>query len=56
MWMGILTILLLTFTASIAALNRRGIHKIPLRWHFVMARITVAVAVVHGILGLLTYF
>jgi hypothetical protein len=52
---GIITLLCLLFTASIAVMNRRGIHKIPMEWHFAMAKVTVALALIHGILGLLAF-
>ncbi|MBW2965033.1 hypothetical protein KY363_06255 [Candidatus Woesearchaeota archaeon] len=55
MYLGILTFLSLIFTASISVMNRKGINRIPMRWHFIMARITIALAAVHGILAFLSY-
>ena len=55
-YLGILTLLLLLFTASIAILNRRGIAYIPFKWHPRFAKITIVFAIIHGVLGLLAYF
>jgi hypothetical protein len=56
MYIGIITIALFLFTASIPVLNRRGINKIPMKWHMKMAGVSILFAVIHGILGLLAYF
>ncbi|MBN1195019.1 MAG: hypothetical protein JXA08_06705 [Methanomicrobiaceae archaeon] len=50
--MGIITLLCFCVTAAIAAMNRRGIRTIPIRWHFTMAKISIALALFHGVLGL----
>jgi hypothetical protein len=49
---GIITLLLLLFTASISIMNRRGISYIPFKWHPRMAAISISLAIIHGILGL----
>jgi hypothetical protein len=54
-YIGIVTLLCLIFTASISVMNRRGITRIPMQWHFIMARITIALALVHGVLAMLSY-
>lgn len=56
MYLGILTLSSFLFTASISVLNRRGNHKIPFKWHPRMAVVSIALAVIHGTLGVLTYF
>ncbi|MBN2459746.1 hypothetical protein JXB28_05670 [Candidatus Woesearchaeota archaeon] len=56
MYGGILTLLLLLFTASIAILNKKGIHTIPFQWHQRMAITTIIFALIHGMLGVLAYF
>ncbi len=56
MYLGILTLSSFLFTASIAVLNRRGIHSIPFKWHPRMAVFSIALAVIHGTLGILAYF
>lgn len=56
MYGGMLTFLLLLFTAIIGALNFKGIHIIPFRWHPFLAVITIMVAVIHGLFGLSIYF
>jgi len=54
-WGGLLTLLCMLFTAAIAIMNQRGIHKIPMGWHFVMAKITIALGLIHGISGMLSF-
>ncbi len=47
-YLGIITILCLLFTATISILNRRKIRVISMKWHTRMAYVTITVAVVHG--------
>ena len=56
MYLGILTLLAFLLTASIAVMNRRGIHAIPSRWHPRCAAAAIALALIHGILGVLAFF
>jgi hypothetical protein len=55
-WGGIFTFLCFLFTASIAVMNKRGIHTIPFKWHPRMAIFSILFGLVHGILGILTLF
>ena len=55
MWLGVVTLLCLFFTATIAFLNKRRIRKIPMKYHPLMAKITLVIALIHGLLGLLLY-
>jgi hypothetical protein len=55
MYMGIITLLSFLFTASIAVLNMKGIHRIPFKWHPRMAAVSIMLAIVHGLLGILAY-
>lgn len=55
MYGGIFTFLLLIFTATVGALNFKGIHIIPFKWHPRLAIITIIVAVIHGLFGLSIY-
>lgn len=55
-YLGIISLLLLLSTASIGYMNLHGINKIPLRWHFRLAKTTVTVAIIHGILALALRF
>lgn len=55
-YMGILTLLSFSLTAYIGFMNLKGKTKIPLKWHFRMAKISLAVAITHGLLGLSAYF
>ena len=56
MYGGILTFLLLLFTATIGALNFKGISVIPFKWHPRLALTTIIVAIFHAILGLSILF
>ena len=56
MYGGILTLLLLLFTATVGALNFKGISIIPFKWHPRLAALTIIIALVHGLLGLSIYF
>ena len=55
MYMGILTYLSLLATATIGALNFRGITVIPFKWHPRIAITTIVLATLHAILGLSGY-
>ena len=52
MYGGILTFLLMLFTAIVGMLNFKGITVIPFKWHPRLAIITIVVAIVHAIFGL----
>lgn len=56
MYLGLLTLCVFLFTASIAILNKKGIRTIPFKWHPRMAIIAICCAVVHGALGVLAFF
>ncbi|MCK6462924.1 MAG: hypothetical protein L6Q29_03865 [Candidatus Pacebacteria bacterium] len=55
MYFGFLAYFSLLFTASIATMNRRGINKIPFRWHPRMAITTIILTTVHVVLAMLAY-
>ncbi|MBW2972713.1 hypothetical protein KY359_06785 [Candidatus Woesearchaeota archaeon] len=52
-WLGMLALLCLLFTATISVLNKKGNHKIPMKWHPIMARVTIVLALLHFILAML---
>ena len=56
MYSGIITLLSFLFTASIVILNLNGISKIPFKWHPRMAIISITLALIHGLMGILAYF
>lgn len=56
MYLGIATYVSFLLTASIAIMNARGVRKIPFRWHPRMALLSIALATIHGVLGILAYF
>lgn len=55
MYLGIVTLFLLLFTAGISIMNRRGINRIGFKWHPRMAYVTIAFAIAHALLGILSY-
>jgi len=52
---GLVTLASMLVTASIMVLNDRGMAKIPFEWHHRMAIITIALALIHGSMGILSY-
>lgn len=55
MYLGIITLLALLFAAYIAFMNMKGKSKIPLKWHFIVAKIAIILAIIHAALGVLAY-
>ena len=55
LWLGAITLISFLFTASIAVMNKRGVHKIPFRLHPRMAAASIALGVIHGVLAMLAY-
>jgi hypothetical protein len=51
MYLGIITLISFLVTASISIMNKKGINKIPFKWHPRMAILSIGLAVFHGILG-----
>ncbi|MDO9550498.1 MAG: hypothetical protein Q7J03_05935 [Methanoregula sp.] len=56
LYLGIFTLLAFLFTATIAVLNRKGIHTIPFLWHPRCAAVAICIALVHGALVVLAYW
>jgi len=56
MYLGIVTLLIVLITASIAILNMKGIDTIPFVWHPRLAVLSICLALFHGMLGILAYF
>lgn len=56
MYGGILTFLLLLFTATVGFLNFKGISVIPFKWHPRLAILTIIIAIIHAIFGLSILF
>lgn len=52
---GIITLLSLLTTATIGYLMREQKVPIPFKWHKRMAYVTLALSLIHGLLGLLSY-
>ena len=49
-YMGLLTFALMVGTAMIPILNRRRLAKIPMNYHFWLARTTLGIGFIHGVL------
>jgi len=56
MYGGILTFLLMLFTATVGALNFKGITIIPFKWHPRLAGLTITVGLIHAIFGLSIFY
>lgn len=56
MYGGIFTLLLLLFTATVGALNMKGISVIPLKYHFKLALVTIIIGLIHAFFGLSIFF
>jgi len=56
MYLGIVTLLCMLVTATIAILTMKGIRKLPVDWHIWGARITILLALVHAFLGTAAFF
>ena len=56
MYGGIFTLLLLLFTATVGALNMKGIAIIPLKYHFKLALATIIIGLIHAFFGLSIFF
>jgi hypothetical protein len=55
-YLGIITIVLFINTALIASMKRRKKIKINIKWHYRLAYVSIILALIHGILGILAYF
>ena len=56
MYGGIFTMLAFAATGAVAIINQKGIRKIPFIWHTRLAYLSFALAIFHGLLGLMIYF
>lgn len=56
MYLGVVTVLLFLTTAMIAILNMKGIATIPFVWHPRLAVLSLGLALIHGMLGIMAYF
>jgi hypothetical protein len=55
MYLGILTIASMLATASVPVLRKSAVN-IPFFWHIRLAAVTIALALIHGFLGVMAYF
>jgi len=56
MYLGVVTVLLFLTTSMIAILNMKGIATIPFVWHPRLAVLSLGLALIHGMLGIMAYF
>lgn len=56
MYLGILTFLSVVSTASIPILKKRGFRRVSFRTHHRLAYTSLVLAVIHGVLGVSSYF
>jgi len=54
-YLGIMTLVSFFFTAYIGYSNMKGNHRISIKYHFLMAKISFALAIIHGFLAASTY-
>jgi hypothetical protein len=54
LYLGIIALLCLLFTATISTLNKRRIRFLSMKWHIRMAYTTIVFALAHGSLILLS--
>lgn len=54
-YLGLLTLFCFLFTAYIAVMNKKGDIRISPKWHPIMARISISLAILHGLFGLAAY-
>jgi hypothetical protein len=54
-YLGMFTSTSFTLTAAIAILNKKGIRKIPFKWHKLMAAVSFFFLMIHGFVGLFAY-
>ncbi len=55
-YLGLLALVGFTFAALISFLNKKGIRKIPFKWHSKVAAVSLVLGIIHGILAILVYF
>lgn len=54
-WDGFLTLICLLITAYLGYTIYKGKNTLPLKWHWRFAILTLAMALIHGTLGLLAF-
>lgn len=53
---GMLAFLLFAFTTFIAYRNMKGDSRIPLRWHFHLAKVAIGLMIIHATLAFIVFF
>jgi len=52
--LGILTLVFLLLAASVSIMNKKGITKVPFKWHPRLAAVAITFAILHGLLVFLS--
>jgi cytochrome b561 len=56
MYGGMFTLLLFFFAAYIGNANMKGNHNIPVKWHILIAKTAIVLAILHGLFAILSLF
>ncbi len=56
LYLGLLTLTSFLITAYIGLSLYKGWHHWPIKYHYRMVKVSFALAIIHGTLGLLTHF
>lgn len=56
MYLGITTLACFLAAASVPIINKKTKFAIAFIWHIRIAKIAIALAILHGLLGVLSYF
>jgi hypothetical protein len=56
MYLGIITLICFLTTAYLGYQQMKGNNKIPLKYHFMMARISILMALIHGFMGFAIFY
>jgi len=56
LYLGIITLTSFLITASLGIIHRKRLLNIKFIWHPFMAGISISLAILHGVLGILAYF
>jgi len=51
-YVGMITMICILFTATVGLLNYKGIKVIPFKWHIIFAVTTITLALAHAFFGL----
>lgn len=44
---GLVTLICFLATASIAVMNKQGNNKVPIKWHYILAKVSIALLFIY---------